>query len=182
MTGVVALMLLAVTACGGDGSPPTATDTTASTAPPETTTTTEAPIEAGQVLYVYRPGVGDCFDRRRLEPDQGGERIVLLLDCSLPHMSEVFSVVTVTEDDLNRAADIPGSVYPGEDALIDVAKRRCTQPFGDFVGRPYELSELELGWVVPTPEQWDNGYRLIGCTVYDANGERLVGSQAGTDR
>jgi hypothetical protein len=179
---VVLVAALAV-ACGGGDPPPSTSDTTTTAAPPETTTTTEAPVEAGQVLYVYRPGVGDCFDRRRLEPEAGGDRIVLLLDCSLPHTHEVFWVFDVTAEDLERPDGTPPEAgFPGEDPLIDAAKRRCTQPFAEFVGLPYERSALELGWVVPTPGQWDDGNRTIGCTVYDAAGGRLVDSQAGTAR
>jgi hypothetical protein len=183
--GALAVLLAAalVTGCGGGDPPPEANDTTTTTASPETTTTTEAPVEAGRVLYVYRPGVGDCFDRRRLDPEAGGDRIVLLLDCALPHTYEVFWVFELTEADLEGPdGTVPDNGYPGEDPLIDVAKRRCTQPFAEFVGLPYERSELELGWVIPTPTQWSDGSRTVGCTVYDAAGGRLVDSQAGTAR
>jgi hypothetical protein len=170
-------------ACGGGGAPPETTTTTVDTTPPETTTTTEAPVEAGQVLYVYRPGVGDCFDRRRLGPDEGGSRVVLLLDCSLPHTFEVFWVFDLDEAALDRTpGGVPEQGYPGEDPIIAVAKRTCVQPFADFVGRPYERSTLELGWVVPTAGQWDDGNRTVGCTVYDPAGGRLIDSQAGTAR
>ena len=86
-----------MTGCGG--ADPEALSETTTTTPPETTTTTEAPVEAGQVLYVYRPGVGDCYDRRRVDGDSG-EFVTLLLDCSLPHTYQVFA--TFEFDDSTR--------------------------------------------------------------------------------
>lgn len=81
-------------ACSGDdGDTPPAT--TATTTPAPSTTTTAAPLEAGEQRYAYSPEVGDCFDRRTLPEEQGGEEIVLLLDCDLPHEVEVFAVLTI---------------------------------------------------------------------------------------
>ena len=61
--------------------------------------------------------------------------------------------------------------------LEDLARRRCPQRLGDFVGMPYERSELEVSWWIPSQAEWESGTRLIGCTLFDPSSERLAGSQ-----
>jgi|GEM_PF-1091154 len=214
-----------MTACSGDDSaaPPATTTTSA----PPSTTTTEVPIEGGETLYVFTPEVGQCFDRRRLDPDQGGDEIVLLLDCTLPHQFQVFAVAELTTPDLppvtttttvatvpdpsststtSRSSasasttttrrdedaatasttttipDVSDLAWPGDDALITAAKRVCPPPFEPFVGIAYELSELEIGWVLPTQSSWNNGDRTVGCTIYLPNDERMAGTRQATAR
>ena len=218
-----ALLALAAGCSGDDGS--TAPTTTATTEPPPTTTTTEAAVDAGERIYVYEPSVGDCFDRRTLEQEEGGERIVLLLDCELPHQFEVYAVVeidsaalppptTVTTSTTAPPAPAPSTtldpegnpvgsgepggtapttlpttttvapsdLWPGQDVLERFARQTCPGPFDAWVGTPYELSTLEIAWVLPEESAWNNGERTLGCTVYDPAVERLAGSQAGSGR
>ena len=217
--------LAAVVGCSGDdgASAPT---TTGTTAPAPTTTTTEAPTEAGERVYVYEPQVGDCFDRRTLESEEGGERIVLLLDCALPHQFEVFAVAEIDEAALppplvtttttapppppptevdpegnpveagppegtpdeaeattttsTTAPPAPG--WPGQEVLERFARRVCPPPFDAWVGVPYELSELEISWVLPEEQDWLEGERTMACTIYDPATERLSGTTAGIAR
>lgn len=174
--------ILFVAGCSGGGSEPTTTTEAAATESPETTTTTEAPAEAGHVVHVYVPNVGECFDRRRLQPEEGAGMVVLLLDCSLPHTYQVFAAFAVDEAALAEGDDAPAEGYPGEDPLADEAKRICPEHFEDWVGTPYELSELEMAWIVPTEEGWGNGDRTIACTLYDPSSERMAGTQQGAQR
>lgn len=165
------------------------------TAPPETTPTTEVPPEAAQVLYVYTPGVGDCFDRRRLEEGPA----VLLVDCTQPHTFQVFGVfdfdestlppnLVVTEGLATNGEGTSGAVgagpqpWPGEDVLIAAARRQCPPLFSDWVGVPYERSVLELSWVVPDEVAWGNGDRTIGCTLWDPTTERMATDSRGAAR
>jgi hypothetical protein len=164
-----------VSACTGGGGPDTVATTT--TVAPETTTTTEPALDAGTQVFVYTPEVGDCFDRRQLPPEAAGAggqtEIVLLLDCALPHQNEVFALV-----------DHPGSgePFPGEEALEAFAQRECPASFEGFVGRAYEVSDLEIGFHFPTEANWSAGSRTIGCYVYDLDGDKLVGSMQGSGR
>ena len=169
------------------------------------------------------PEVGDCFDERTLPEEQGGEDIILLLDCDLPHESEVFAVLEVDAEAVPRtsttttstattsttsptttaspdgsAVEPTGSTttappgpdperWPGDDALIRYAQSECPPRYGDFSGLPYELSELEVGWVLPDEQAWNEGDRTLACTVYDPSGTpeapaRLAGSMAGSGR
>lgn len=172
---VLALAALASVACSGDTG--SGASTTVATVAPETTTTTEPPLEAGRQVFVYTPSVGQCFDRRRLEerPASGPQQtdVVLLLDCALPHQNEVFAVL-----------DVPGAgpAFPGEPAMQEFARRNCASSFAAYVGRSYETSELEIGYYLPSSNEWDSGARRLGCYVYDIDGDKLVGSVAGSGR
>ncbi len=183
-------------ACGGDNSDEPATTTTST--PPETTTTTEAPVEAGQVLYVYRPGIGDCFDRRRLD-GEGGDTITLLLDCSLPHTYQVFATFEFDDSRLPPQAQTESSgtnlgegatalvpsgppAWPGDDALADAARLYCPPLFAEWVGVPYPISDLEISWILPDQVSWDDGNRLIGCTLWDPINERMSGDSRNAAR
>lgn len=213
-----ALVLLAVVVLigcsGGDGEDQAANTSPTTTESSDTTTTTEAPMDAGHRAYVYTPTVGDCFDRRRLEPDEGGGLVVLLLDCSLPHTYEVYALFEIDEAALQpdgppepdgeqdrtegeppegegqppeepepaQTPETGPTGFPGEDALEDEARRHCPTQFEAWVGTPYELSDLEIGWVLPTEEGWENGDRTVACTVYDPGEDRVVGSQQGAGR
>jgi hypothetical protein len=162
-------------ACSGSGDATTAT--TVTTAAPETTTTTEPPLEAGRQVFVYTPAIGQCFDRRQLEerPATGPQQtdIVLVLDCSLPHQNEVFDTI-----------EMPGAGrdYPGEPAMQAFARSTCTNGFANYIGKPYEVSDLEVGYYLPSSGEWDSGARRLGCYVYDVNSDKLVGSMQGSAR
>jgi hypothetical protein len=171
-TLVVVLTAVSLAALGCSGGQGADDETTTTEAPPETTTTTEAPLEAGTQLYVYTPAVGDCFDRRTVDPppDQVGRvpsRVVLKLDCILPHQYEIFEVL---------GYPFAGEDHPGDDALETYAQQTCPASFEPYVGQPYEISELEIGSYLPTATEWEEGARTIGCSLYDLTAERMVGT------
>jgi len=146
------------------------------------------------VLYVYSPTIGECFDRRRLEPDDGGERVVLLLDCELPHTYEVFGTFEFTDTTSGSSGGSspvaegttdyvpPDVAYPGQDPLIDAARRTCPPLFTDWVGTPYEVSVFEFSWVLPDEDAWARGIRTIGCALYDPTAERITGTTRNAQR
>jgi hypothetical protein len=170
----VLLLAVAATGCSGSGSAGTATT---STTVAETTTTSEPPLEAGSQVFVYTPEVGQCFDRRQLEerPTTGPQQtdIVLLLDCGLPHDNEVIDVLEMPD----RPRD-----YPGETAMRDVARASCTLRFATYIGRAYETSALEVGYYLPSSNEWESGARRLGCYVYDVDNDPLIGSMRGSAR
>jgi hypothetical protein len=155
VVALLAAVAVVVPACSGRGDPVAAT-TTATTAPPETPTTTEVPLTAGKQQSFYAPAVGDCFDKRKLDPKKTDE-IVLALDCKLPHSYEVFGVV-----------DVPGKDFPGDPALKDLGKEGCPKQFKAYVGTPYETSIYEMGYYTPTGTTWGEGIRhTVGCYLFD---------------
>ena len=174
---VAVVALLGAGACSGDDSDLSAETTT--TAAPETTTTTEPPIEAGTQLdpLYYVPEVGECFDRRKVVPEFEEKQIdvILLLDCQLLHQFEIFGVV---EFPLPEDGD---TSWPGDDAVRDVARAECSKQFDDYVGAPYETSQLEIGYVLP-PEDNFSMNQLIGCYLYDPAHDRTAGSAQGAAR
>ena len=176
---ILPVVLLAA-ACTG-GSSTVATTTTAPTTVPPTgeTVTTEVPLAEGRELFVYNPEPGQCFDLRATE---GGARlairanatrvgdgeVVVLVDCSQPHQYEVTAV-----------QDVPFVAgWPGETELVVIAKRLCPDSHTAYVGRAYELSALEVGWILPTLEEWDRGRRQIACVVFDPTGPLTSPAQA----
>lgn len=173
VAGLAAAVALGAAACSGGGSSPPPS-TTSTTLPPATTTT--APLDVGEQRAVYRPEVGDCYDRRSV-PDEdsstGEAVVVLVLDCALAHQFEVYAVV-----------DPPaaGPTYPGEGPLRAHAQATCVASFPAYVGRAYEVSRLEVAYELPSPTAWAAGARDIGCLLYDMGTGRMEGTAQGSGR
>lgn len=154
---------------------------------PTTTTTTEPEAGLGSQYYVYTPVVGDCIDRRAVVggvmTNKGSAttadaslraegQVIVRFDCFRPHEYEVILFDT---SEVNR-------VKPQTpDAYADLAKRICPAAFPAYIGRNYQDSSLEFGWIAPTDEQRSRGIEFLGCTVFDPKG-RLVDSVRGANR
>jgi hypothetical protein len=110
--------------------------------------------------------VGTCVDF-------GGASALAPVDCAEPHDAELYEVF-----DLDGGTAEP---YPGQEAVVAEAERRCGDLFGEYVGRPYADSALDVVFLVPTRRTWDQGDRTVLCLVEDPSAP-LVGSVAGTDR
>ncbi len=173
LAAVVAVGLATLAGCSttSGGTPVTLSTTTTvpAGAGPTTSTTAEPSASVGKELYVYAPVEGDCIDLRatgddgpattRSQPDanatpRGSNELILRLDCALPHQYEVIAVVP---------AGLPDD--PGDEALIAAAKLLCPPAFATYVGTPYQSSELEVGWILPSVEQRGArcpGHRLPG--------------------
>ncbi len=178
LMGVTALALVAgAVGCSGDDD--TSSATTTSTVAIETTTTTEVAIdgEGTEQIFVYEPQVGDCFDRRQLDPDDKATRakrdIVLRIDCDLAHRFEVFDVLTF---------DNAFGIYPGDQALQQFANERCTTNFDGYIGQRYELSAIEISFWAPSSQDWDRDPQPFACTLYDPKAGLTVGTLAGSAR
>jgi hypothetical protein len=172
---VVMVMVVFASACAGsgpdsDGSSPTTT--TASTAAPAPTTT-EVPLERGRQVFVYTPVVGDCFDKRTITTSNRPTEVTLKLDCPLPHQNEVFAVIPYVLPDPSNPA------YPGRDVLRRFGKLECPKRYEAYVGRAYELSKYEIGYVDPAESTWTSD-RSIGCYLYDSSDRLLVNSVRAT--
>lgn len=113
---------------------------------------------------VFDLGVGDCFD----DPDQTATEVerVESKECVDPHDNEVYALVSMT-----------GSGWPGPDEVNEFAARACYERFTPYVNRSYEESQLEIGWMAPTRESWEErDDRLITCYLYDMELSKLTGS------
>ena len=153
-------LTLAAGACGDDGDDESSPFTTDG----ESTETTAAEAEDETVFAL---AVGDC-----LASDPSGEEVseVPTIDCAQPHDSEVFHTATIDGDELPSAAEIEV-----------VVQEECLAAFEGFVGMAYEESALEVTWLEPTPESWDQGDRELVCMVVDPAGQ-TTGSLQGASR
>lgn len=172
---LLALVVLGAAACSGDDeAPPDTTTTTVES----TTTTVEPALEEGRQVdpLYYVPTVGDCFDRRQVPgADNKQVDVILRLDCQLPHQFEVYATV---EFPLPEDGD---TTWPGDDPLRELARARCAKPFDDYVGMPYETSQLEIGYLLP-PEDNFAVNQVIGCYLFDPVPDRSAGSAQGAAR
>lgn len=175
---VLALGVLAA-ACSGQDTGST-TGTTGTTVPPPATTLPEVPLEQGKQIYSYTPEIGDCYDRRKVPGANGATKqqdIVLKLECELPHMNEVFAIVELPKPEPKE--DPKESTYPGPEELRKFGKTECPKKYEAYVGKAYELSKLEIGYILPVQETWPSN-RKLACYVFDASNRRLQGSVKST--
>jgi hypothetical protein len=176
---LVLLVSLLAAACSGKDTGST-TGTTGTTVPAPATTLPEVPLEQGKQIYSYAPEIGDCYDRRKVPGANGATKqqdIVLKLECGLPHQNEVFAIVELPKPD--PKPDPKESTFPSPEELRKFGKTECPKKYEAYVGRAYELSKLEIGYILPVQETWPSN-RKLACYVYDAANRRLQGSVKGT--
>lgn len=173
-TAVLFLAVLGVSCSGTDSA--SSPGTTETTVAPTTTTLPETPIEEGSTIYTYVPEVGDCYDKRKLPGANGAkpQDIVLKLDCTQGHVNEVFAIVEAPKPD-----DPKDTTYPGDEALRKFGKVECPKHYEAYVGKPYELSKLEIGYILPGEATWPSN-RKLACIVFDGTGRRVNTSVKGT--
>ena len=93
------------------------------------------------------------------------------MPCDEPHDEEVFYEYTMADGEYSNA-DIEAA---GGDVCY-------TQAFTDFVGLPYEESTLDVWYLSPTQQTWDQANdRLIQCIITDPAGQ-TTGTLAGSAR
>lgn len=133
------------------------------------------PTEAYDLLREERQAVddlrvGDCF----AEPEQlaDGEAAavnrVQLVDCELPHDSEVIAIVAHPAD----------GAYPGDD-VTETATQLCLDALDDVVPRARRRN-LDVVFFYPTPASWAQGDREIVCAAYRPDGAPLRRPLAGS--
>jgi len=129
---------------------------------PERDETTQEITEQGEA-DVFALRVGDCLTMVQ------GEEVdtVPVVPCGEPHSDEVYFDFA-----------LPDGEFPGEEGVTTAAQDGCLAEFDAFVGLPYDSSTLDIGWYTPTLQSWENGDRIVSCTVYDPAGD-VTGSLAG---
>ena len=116
---------------------------------------------------VFSLEVGTCFD----DQDSGGGEVsdVPIVDCADPHDDEVYYLF-----------DLPSGDFPGSSSIDEQAGAGCLAAFEPYVAEPYNTSILDIGWLDPTPDSWDQGDREIVCILYDLSLAKLTGSMQGS--
>ena len=118
---------------------------------------------------VFSLEVGQCFN----DPDETGEiSDVAIVDCAEPHNNEVFHLF-----------DIAGDDFPGNAAVVDIAREGCVEAFDAFVGTPYLDSEFEVFPIYPTEDSWNRGDdREVVCALFDLTTNESTGTARNSGR
>lgn len=114
--------------------------------------------------------VGQCLNDD-IAQDQVSS--VPVVECSEPHNGEVYAV-----------PELPDGDFPGEQVINDQVEQLCAgQAFQDYVGLPFQESEIYFRPYVPTAETWADGDREIVCILGNQDGSPLpAGSLRGANR
>jgi Septum formation len=113
------------------------------------------------------PELGDCLQR---ESVAGAEvETVPTVDCSEEHDAQVVAVF-----------DARDGGYPTDEEWEQLLVDGCLAGFEEFVGVPYEESQLELQDLTPVEEGWADGDREVICIAFLADGSVTTESFEGS--
>ena len=129
------------------------------------------PNWVGDVVNLHDLEDGSCFNRYSWVQDDRHVELDTRVPCGGPHQHEVY----LRTEHPARA----GAPWPGDREMEAFARAQCYGAFTDFVGKIYELSELELGYLTPSRtdfEHEDARFRGIHCYLLRDDGEEMVGS------
>ena len=120
---------------------------------------------SGPTTYVDELTVGECFDEGSEEDE------VVRQPCPDAHDGEVVAIVS-----------LPGTTYPGDSAINKAADRACAPPFGTYVGKSRDQSELYLDWWTPSKGAWDDGDHRVLCAAFGPDDDKLTGTVKNSHR
>jgi Septum formation len=103
---------------------------------------------------------GDCLNGSNLglgKPNPWPE-YVTTVPCTQKHLGEVFFSGNVWPQSQ--------TTYPGDNAISNEAKARCSAAFGAYDGIDYSSSAFSFDWVVPGSDSWAAGGRQVVCVAY----------------
>lgn len=118
----------------------------------------------GPEFTIYDVQTGDCYNN----PSEDELYELELVDCTAPHEYETFAAI-----EYDAGPDEP---YPGEAVLDEFSEEYCLAEFASYVGTTYEKSALYYYYLPPSEQTWEDGDRLIVCTLFaqDANGDLVI--------
>lgn len=127
-------------------------------------------IQSAGSLDAFQMRVGDCFDDSFLS---GGEiSDVPGVPCSTPHDNEVYALF-----------DIPGTKFPGDDAVEEIANEGCYERFEAAIGESYEESVIDYTTMYPSAGSWaQRDDHEVVCIAYHMELEKLEGTVIGSGR
>ena len=125
------------------------------------------PTAANSNAGVFSIKVGDCLNDATAT---GTVTTAPVVPCTEPHDSEAY-----------KSVEMSGSAFPGADAVTSQANEACAAAFPDFIGTPYDNSNLSISYYFPTKESWANGDRQILCTAFD-DGVKTTGTLKNAQR
>lgn len=99
--------------------------------------------------------VGECIVTADI-PDDVTD--IPTVDCSEPHDAQVVGKFDLDDGD-----------FPGTDAVRAAADERCVSEFESFIGAAYGESSLEISYVYPTQQTWEQADdREVVCFAISA--------------
>jgi hypothetical protein len=97
-----------------------------------------------------------------------------------PTSSTSSTSTTTTPVTLPNGGTIAPNGYPGEDVVRRFAKLECAKAFEPYVGAPYETSQIEMGYLLPSGDNWTSN-RTVVCWLRTSDDDgKLVGSKRGS--
>ncbi|MBF0696668.1 septum formation family protein [Actinomyces bowdenii] len=95
---------------------------------------------------------------------------VPVVDCSEPHLYEVYAETELSGDQL-----------PDQATMDSEAESACLGTgYSDYVGVAFEESEYGTTYLTPSQDTWDAGDRKISCLITSADGSEMTGSVKGS--
>jgi hypothetical protein len=98
------------------------------------------------------------------------------VDCAEAHTAEVVAAFEFQGGLAEQAT------YPGDEIVSAEAEQGCVDRFAEYVGRPYEESELDIQYYYPLERNWLAGDRAVSCSALGPQGADLEGSVKGSRR
>lgn len=153
--------LVALPACGSPGLPSLAATPQVGSAP-SAPTAGSAPA-AEDPTSVFSLEVGQCIDAGTGSGQVGSVPVV---GCDQPHEGEIYAL-----------PQLPDGGFPGAEAIEETAQEQCGgSAYTDYVGVPYQESEFEVSFLLPTEQTWGDGDREIACIVQSTEPGSVRGS------
>lgn len=111
--------------------------------------------------------VGDCVNMSDFE---GEVTEIPTVDCSEEHDAQVFFLAEMTDDE-----------FPGQEGVQAAAEEQCLPAFEDFVGTGYQESSLDINFIGPSEDTWDQADdREVICVLYTMDGSTSTESFEGS--
>ncbi|HJM30886.1 MAG: hypothetical protein QF367_07235 [Acidimicrobiales bacterium] len=190
MRSLITVPLLSVallaSACASDGTATedgddtvTTTTGTATTLPEvrPTVAEEEPPTWYGEMVNLHDLTAGQCFNRYSWFQADRHIEFDTVVPCELPHKAEIYLHV--------QHPARQGAPWPGDGEMESFARSQCYEAFDEFVGLIYELSELEIAFLVPNRTDFEHDvaqFRGVHCYVVHAEGEDLINTARGSLR
>jgi len=179
---LLVVMTLTAAACADTDGPvaePTSSTTPTTTMVQVRPTLAEedAPDWIGEVVNLHDLAGDACFNQYSWVQGDRLVEIDTLVPCEGPHQFEIYHLA------LHPARR--GAPWPGDREMDAFATAECYNAFSDFVGTIYELSELELGFLVPRRTDFEHEkaqFRGVHCFVSEGDGSEMIGSARGSLR
>ena len=111
--------------------------------------------------------VGACVNTSDFE---GEITEIPTVDCSEEHDAQVFHTFDMDDGD-----------FPGDDAISTAVEEQCLPAFEEFVGADYQESSLDINFIGPSQDTWDQADdREVICVLYTMDGSTSTESFEGS--